>query len=190
MLQLIQQPWHWAVSGVLIGLMVPTLYILGGQRFGISRNLKTACAIFIPANLSYFKFNWKDQIWNLVFATGIIIGSFLAANYLSDGQPLRIADSTREVLAGYGVTDYDHIMPAEIFTFSQLFTLKGLFFIIIGGFLVGFGTRYAEGCTSGHAISGLAELQWPSLVATISFMVGGILTANFIVPIIFQLINS
>jgi uncharacterized membrane protein YedE/YeeE len=59
--------------------------------------------------------------------------------------------------------------------------------IVVGGFLVGFGTRYAGGCTSGHAIMGLSNLQWPSLVATISFMVGGFIMANLILPFILKL---
>ena len=189
MVEFIKEPWHWAFSGVLIGLTVPMLYILGGKRFGISRNLKTACAIIYPKNIEYFKFDWREHKWNLVFAAGIVAGSFIAATWMSNGEPVQIAESTKQVLAGYGINDYTGMMPSELFSFSNLFSLRGLFFMVIGGFLVGFGTRYGEGCTSGHSITGLATLQWPSLVATISFMLGGILTANFILPIVFKLIN-
>ncbi len=77
-------------------------------------------------------------------------------------------------------------MPAEIFNWPALLTFRGFFFMIFGGFLVGFGTRYAGGCTSGHAIMGLSNLQLPSLITTISFMTGGFIMANLIMPFILK----
>jgi hypothetical protein len=73
-------------------------------------------------------------------------------------------------------------MPASIFSFENLFTLRGLMFFVFGGFLVGFGTRYAGGCTSGHTIMGLSNLQWPSLIATCCFMAGGFLMVHVLFP--------
>lgn len=182
--EFIQQPWHWSVAGLIIGLIVPLLLILGNKSFGISGNLRHICAACIPGNIAFFKYNWKSETWNLVFAGGIIIGAFLAAYFLHDPNQVVVDPALTQDLATHGITNYDEMVPAQLFNWDNLFTMQGLFFIVIGGFLVGFGTRYAGGCTSGHAISGLATLQWPSLVATIAFMVGGFISANLIVPVL------
>ena len=79
MLELIQHPWHWSIAGILIGLTVPTLLLLGNKHFGISANLRHICAACLPANISFFKYDWKKEIWNLFFAAGILIGGFIAA---------------------------------------------------------------------------------------------------------------
>lgn len=189
MLEFIQQPWHWGVAGAIIGLTVPALLILGNKKFGISSSLRHVCAICIPANIPFFKYDWKKEIWNLFFVAGVAIGGFLAAHFLQSGEDVIVAAATQERLASYGITDFSSLMPKELFSWENVLSLKGLIFFIIGGFLVGFGTRYAGGCTSGHAIMGLSNLQWPSLVATISFMVGGFISANLILPAIFKLIQ-
>ena len=90
-------------------------------------------------------------------------------------------------LAVYGITDYTGLVPAQLFNWPALLTLKGIVMIVLGGFLVGFGTRYAGGCTSGHAIMGISTLQMPSLIATCCFMVGGFIMANLILPFILSL---
>jgi uncharacterized membrane protein YedE/YeeE len=90
-------------------------------------------------------------------------------------------------LAQFGITDFSNMVPTQLFSWGNVLSLKGFFFFGVGGFLVGFGTRYAGGCTSGHSISGLSNLQWPSLVATICFMVGGFISANLIVPFLLGL---
>ncbi|MCW3465529.1 YeeE/YedE family protein [Chitinophaga nivalis] len=178
----LQHPWHWAVAGVLIGLTVPLLLILDNKTFGISSSLRHICAACIPANISFFKYDWKKESWNLFFIAGILIGGFIANSLLHDSANIQVAAATQERLATYGIRDYSALLPADI----HLFTLKGLVFFVFGGFLVGFGTRYAGGCTSGHAIMGLSNLQWPSLVATICFMAGGFFSANLIVPYLFK----
>lgn len=187
MLELIKQPWHWAIAGTFIGLTVPILLFLGNKKFGISSSLRHVCAMCVPAGIPFFTYDWKKEIWNLFFVVGVLIGGFLASQFLQNPETVVIAEHTKSVLAGYGITDYTHLLPVQIFDWAHLFTLKGLFFFVIGGFLVGFGTRYAGGCTSGHAIMGLSNLQLPSLVATIAFMVGGFISANLILPIIFSL---
>jgi uncharacterized membrane protein YedE/YeeE len=186
-IEFVSQPWHWSVAGVVIGLTVPLLLILGNKSFGISGNLRHICAACFPAKIPFFQYNWKKEIWNLFFAAGIFIGAFIAAKFLHDPDQVVVAPALAESLAEKGITDYTNLVPVEIFSWDNLLTLKGLFFFVIGGFLVGFGTRYAGGCTSGHAISGLATLQWPSLVATIAFMVGGFISANLIVPFLLNL---
>jgi uncharacterized membrane protein YedE/YeeE len=136
----------------------------------------------MPANLSFFKYNWKREAWNLYFALGILIGGFVATNLLSNPNPIVIADETVQQLQALNIATDQQLMPASIFSLAQLFTLKGLVFFVLGGFLVGFGTRYAGGCTSGHAIMGLSTLQWPSLVATCCFMAGGFAMVHLVFP--------
>ena len=187
MLELIQQPWHWSIAGILIGLTVPTLLLLGNKHFGISANLRHLCAACLPANISFFKYDWKKEIWNLFFAMGILIGGFIAASFLQNPEPIQIAAATQATLEAQGIHSFEGLMPTDLFSFQSLLTLKGFIIIVLGGFLVGFGTRYAGGCTSGHAIMGLSDLQVPSLVATICFMVGGFLMTWFGLPFILSL---
>ncbi|RZS98674.1 YeeE/YedE family protein [Cecembia calidifontis] len=174
----ISQPWPWWVAGPIIGLTVPALLILGNKTFGISSSLRHICAACVPAGIPFFTYNWRKEMWNLVFVLGVLIGGFLATTFLANPDTIVVAEATQHDLAALGITDYSSLMPAEIFTWENLFTGKGLLFFIIGGFLVGFGTRYAGGCTSGHAIMGISSLQWPSVVATIFFMVGGFLMTH------------
>ncbi|MBP9190979.1 MAG: YeeE/YedE family protein [Ignavibacteria bacterium] len=190
MLELIKQPWHWAVSGVMIGLIVPLLLVLGNKKFGISSSFRHICASCFPGNVKFFKYDWKKEIWNLFFVGGIVIGGFIASTFLSNpGQEIQVTERTLETLKGYGIKDFSSLLPADLFSWGNLFTVKGLVFIVAGGFLVGFGTRYAGGCTSGHSIMGLANLQKTSLIATIFFMAGGFFSTNILIPFIFKLIN-
>ncbi len=183
----VKQPWPWYVAGPLIGLTVPVLFLIGNKSFGISSSLRHVCAACFPANISYFKYDWKKEIWNLLFVAGILLGGFLAFAFLHNGEPVKVAPALIRELNQYGITDFNGLVPAELFNWDSLFTIKGFVMIIVGGFLVGFGTRYAGGCTSGHAISGLSQLQFSSLVATISFMLGGFLFSNFVIPLILSL---
>ena len=126
-------------------------------------------------------------MWNLFFVFGIAAGAFLAVAFLSDHQPINVNPKLVSELKEYGINDYSKLAPLDIFNWSTLFTVKGFVLMVAGGFLIGFGTRYAGGCTSGHSIMGLSNLQWPSLVATICFMIGGIVMANFILPSVLRL---
>jgi uncharacterized membrane protein YedE/YeeE len=184
MLDLIKQPWPWYVAGPLIGLTVPALLIIGNKAFGISSSLSHICAACFPANVSFFKYDWKKEAWNLFFVAGILIGGILAALLLKNPEQVSVNPELASELSGYGITDYNNFIPAEIVNWASLFTIKGFVMIVIGGFLVGFGTRYAGGCTSGHSIMGLSTLQWPSLVATCCFMIGGFIMANLLLPLI------
>ena len=187
MLEAIKQPWPFYVAGALIGLTVPYLLLVGNKSFGISSSLRHLCAACMPANIKFFQYDWKKEVWNLFFVGGIALGALLAAQFLSDSNPVVLAEPTAAYLAEKGITDTTSLMPSEIFSWDQLFTLRGLIFFVIGGFMVGFGTRYAGGCTSGHAIMGLSSLQWPSLVATCCFMVGGIAMTWLILPFLLTL---
>ena len=187
MIDLIRQPWHWSVAGVLIGLTVPTLLIIGNKSFGVSSSLRHICAACFPANISFFKYDWKREMWNLFFVAGLVIGGFIAANYLSNPNDIVIAPETKAQLETQGITEFSGLLPTDLFSFESLLTLRGFVFIVLGGFFVGFGTRYAGGCTSGHAIMGLSNLQVPSLIATIAFMVGGFLMTHFGLPFLLNL---
>lgn len=190
MLHFITQPWPWYVAGALVGLTVPTLLILGNKAFGISSSLRHICAACLPANVSFFQYDWRKEAWNLWFVCGIVIGGFIGGTLLKNPAAITIAPDTLRDLQVLGVHDFaSGLMPADIFNWSNLFTAKGLLFFVIGGFLVGFGTRYAGGCTSGHAIMGLSNLQWPSLVATMSFLVGGFAMTHVGLPILMRLVD-
>ncbi len=186
-IDIIQQPWPWYVAGPLVGLTVPALLILGNKSFGISSSLRHACAMCLPANIPFFKYEWRKEIWNLVFVLGIFLGGLLTISFLSNPDAIVIDSDLQSELATYGITEINGLVPEQLFTWEKLFTIKGFIIMVLGGFLIGFGSRYAGGCTSGHSISGLANLQWPSLVATCCFMVGGLIMANFILPHILSL---
>lgn len=183
----IRQPWPWYVAGPLIGLMVPALLILGNRSFGISSSLRHICAACFPSKIPFFSYDWKKEAWNLFFAAGVILGGIIAAGWLLNGQPIALNPKLVTSLQQYSINNYSSMVPADLFNWQALGTARGLILIVAGGFLVGFGTRYAGGCTSGHSIMGLSTLQWPSLVATCCFMIGGFITANLILPYILQL---
>lgn len=183
----LKNPWPWYFAGAIIGLIVPILLLVGNKTFGLSSNLRHICAACIPANIPFFKYNWKKETWNLFFVAGIILGAFLATQFLSNPNILVVNFNLKSSLEKLNVHDFTHLLPQDLFSLESLFTIRGFILMVVGGFLVGFGTRYANGCTSGHSIMGLSNLQWPSLVATICFMIGGFVMTNFILPIILTL---
>ncbi|KFF26245.1 YeeE/YedE family protein [Chryseobacterium vrystaatense] len=187
MVDILKEPWPWYIAGPLIGLTVPALLILGNKSFGISSSLRDICAACIPAGISFFKYDWKKESWNLFFVFGIFLGGMIASHFLLNTAEIIVNPNLKTELAGYGITDYSNLVPVQLMSFESILTLRGFIMMVVGGFLVGFGTRYAGGCTSGHAIMGLSNLQWPSLVATICFMIGGFIMANLILPIILSL---
>lgn len=187
MMEWLKQPWPWYVAGPLIGLIVPTLLLLGNKSFGISSSLRHVCAACFPANIPFFKYEWKKETWNLFFVAGILAGGALVAGLLANPEPVKIAPSLVAELRGYGLTDYSGLLPVELFNWPALFSLRGFIMMVIGGFMIGFGTRYAGGCTSGHSIMGISTLQLPSVIATCCFMAGGFIMANLILPLILSL---
>lgn len=187
MLELLKQPWSWWAAGIIIGLTVPTLLILGNKSFGISSSMRHLCAMCFPAKVPFFNYDWKKEIWNIFFILGVALGGFVAVQFLGNDEPVKIAAETQQELREQGVSSFGELLPADIFSWESLLTLRGFIFMVIGGFMVGFGTRWAGGCTSGHAIMGLSNLQWPSLVATISFMVGGFFMTWVILPFLLGL---
>jgi hypothetical protein len=176
------EPWPWYVAGPLIGLFVPALLLAGNKAFGISSNLRHLCSALIPSKLDFFRYDWRRAgLWNLVFLLGVTLGGFLAGRW---GAPhvIAISPETRTVLLNQGLHDLSGVAPREIFSWHALLTVRGLVSIVLGGFLVGFGTAYAGGCTSGHAITGLANFELPSLIAVLGFFAGGLAATYFILP--------
>jgi hypothetical protein len=95
---------------------------------------------------------------------------------------IAISAETRVALTKLGIHDFSGVAPHQLFSWRALLTLRGFVSVVVGGFLVGFGTAYAAGCTSGHAISGLANFELPSLIAVIGFFAGGLAATYFILP--------
>ena len=183
----LKQPWPWWIAGPLIGLIVPALLLAGNKTFGVSSSLRHICAVCLPSKIPFFQYDWRKETWNLFFAAGILLGGFLAVSFFRNPNPILLNPKLLVALQHDGIKDFSGLMPMDVFNWNSLFTIKGFLLCGVGGFLVGFGTRYAGGCTSGHSIMGLSNLQWPSLVATICFMAGGFLASNLLLPFILQL---
>jgi uncharacterized protein len=187
--EILSPPWPWYVAGPLIGLTVPILLILGGKAFGVSGNFRHMCAAVPTGDRfkpSFLRYDWKKAgLWNLVFVLGVALGGFLAVALVGvpdAGQ--HISEATRADLQALGLRDFSGLVPGELFSWGALSGPVGLTILVLGGFLVGFGARWAGGCTSGHAISGLADLQFPSLVAVLGFFAGGLLVTFVLLPLI------
>lgn len=184
LLEYIKQPWPWYISGPLIALVM-YLLLKQGKDFGMSNNLRTMCTVLGAGKTSsFFRFDWKTQSWNLLVVLGTAIGGFIAHNFLSDGTASRINSKSVADLKELGIIDHlQGYLPESIFIFDG--SLFQFLLLSIGGVLIGFGTRYAGGCSSGHAISGLSNFQLPSLIAVIGFFLGGIIMVHFLFPLIF-----
>lgn len=182
----ITQPWAWYVAGPVIGLIMFLLYYFG-ERFGVSHNLETLCAIGGAGRFTdYFKFDWKKNSWNLMFIAGAIAGGFISAHWLTPSAEIALNPQTVEDLKVLGFNNAgDTYLPKEIFSIENMLTLKGFLILLIAGIMIGFGARWAGGCTSGHAIVGLSNLELPSLIAVIGFFIGGLVMTWFILPLIF-----
>lgn len=185
-MDLINQTWSWYFSGFMIGTVM-LLLIYFGKTFGMSSNLRSLCTMAgADKYADFFKFDWKSQRWNLVVAIGAMLGGFVAVHYLSDASNVTINPKTIIQLTQLGFdAPNGKLAPNVMFGNEAFSSPKMIFILIIGGVLIGFGSRYAGGCTSGHAIQGLSNLQIPSLKAVIGFFVGGLIVAHFILPLIF-----
>jgi uncharacterized membrane protein YedE/YeeE len=186
-MDLLYKPWPWYIAGPIIGLSVPALLWIGNKNLGISSTLRQICAATYPSSIKFLNYDWKKDSWNLFFAAGILIGGFIGGYVFANPEPVAVSSETTSLFSSWGLDTTSGLLPPEIFNWDTLFSLKGFLMIIVGGFLVGFGTRYAGGCTSGHGILGLSALQWPSLLATMSFFIGGILFSYLVVPYVLSL---
>lgn len=185
MIEWLTQPWPWYVAGPLIGLFVPLLLYIGNKQLGISSSLRHTCAACMPGNISFFQYDWKREgMWNLMLVLGVFIGGFLGGYVFENPEPIALSASTISDLQNLGVVDFSGFVPSDIFAWENLGSIQGFIFLVLGGFLVGFGARYAGGCTSGHAISGIANLQMASVTAAISFFIGGLIVTHLLLPLI------
>lgn len=182
-MDLLTRPWPWYVAGPVIGLVVPLVYLYAGRKWGVSSTFRDVCAATFPRNLDYFSYSWRSRgAWRLTMAIGLVLGGLVAG--LTSSADVAISAATRADLAALGISDFSGLVPAEIFSWSGLGSVAGVVLIVVGGFLVGFGTRYANGCTSGHAISGLSALRVTSLVAVLGFFAGGLIATHLLLPLI------
>ena len=183
MIERLGEPWPWYVAGPLIGLTVPLLLLLGSKQFGISSNLRHLCAAVVPNKPAFLRYDWwRSGAWNLAFAFGILLGGWITFRWLGGAGEMHLSPSTDAALEGLGLSAAAGLVPEEIFALGALKTLPGLVLLVGGGFLVGFGARYAGGCTSGHAISGMANRQLPSLIAMMGFFAGGLFATHVLLP--------
>jgi len=182
----ILQPWPWYVAGPLITLVMFLLFYFG-KKFGVSSNLETICAIGGAGKLvDFFKFDWRKNSWNLLFIIGVIIGGFITYQWLTPSEVVAINTQTIQDLTELGFQNAgNQYLPDEIFSTEAMFSVKGFLILLVAGMLVGFGSRYAGGCTSGHGIVGLSNLELPSLLAVIGFFIGGLIMTWILMPIIF-----
>jgi uncharacterized membrane protein YedE/YeeE len=184
-MELIYNTWPWYVAGPLITLIMFVLLKMG-KKFGMSSNLRTMCSIGGAGHFSdFFKFEWRKETWNLWIVAGVIVGGYFAFHFLLPIAPQINEDVVLQLKTlGFNSAN-ESFLPTELFSLESVLTLKGCLVLLIGGFLVGFGARYAGGCTSGHAISGLSNLQLPSLIAVIGFFIGGLIMVHLLFPLIF-----
>ncbi len=187
MIAWLSQPWPWYVAGPLIGLVVPLLLLAGGKKFGLSTSFRQICAATVPGQIEYFRYDWRRGMWRLTLVLGIIGGAAIASTAFANPSPeIAISPATRSALEALGIRDFRGMVPGEFFSWAGLLSLPGFVMVIVGGFLVGFGTRYADGCTSGHAITGLAHFQLSSLIAVLGFFAGGLIATHLILPALFR----
>jgi len=182
----ILEPWPWYIGGPLIAFVMFLLFYFG-KKFGISSNLETICALGGAGKLhDFFNLDWKKNGWNLVFILGTVIGGFIAFQYLTPEEAIALNPQTVQDLAEIGFNDAgSKYLPDELFSIDTMLTLKGFLILLGSGILVGFGARYAGGCTSGHAITGLSNLELPSLISVIGFFIGGLIMTWVLLPLIF-----
>lgn len=179
--------WHWSISGFLIGLIMLVLTYFD-KNFGMSTNLRTVCTIAgAGKKVAFFNTNWLDQKWNLMLVLGSMIGGYVAVHFLNSNENILLNPKTIKQLTILGIdAPNGKLAPNKLFGIEIFSNFYSIFILIIGGFLIGFGSRYAGGCTSGHAISGLSNLQGQSLKAVIGFFIGGLIVSYFVLPLLFS----
>jgi len=182
----ILQPWPWYVAGPVLAFAMYLMFFFG-EKFGVSSNLETICAMSGAGKwVDFFKFDWRKNKWNIAFIIGIIIGGFITNQWLNLSDSIILGQQTIQDLAEIGINNAgETYLPTEIFSMDSLFTLKGFLVLISAGILVGFGARYAGGCTSGHGIVGLSNLATESYIAVAGFFIGGLTMTWLILPFIF-----
>ena len=187
MIEWLSGAWPWYVTGPLLGLVVPLLLFFGNKHFGVSSSLQHICAATLPLKAEYFQYDWKSKGWSLVTMAGVIVGAVIAVLFLDGNSMPAVSDKASQMFKTWGLTNFTRLQPLEIFAVQNLGSIRNLILLVVGGLLVGFGTRYANGCTSGHGIMGLSLMNLGSLAAVAGFFVGGIPVSRFLVPLLLSL---
>ncbi len=184
----IHHPWPWYIAGPMIAFLMMLMHYFG-KGFGVSTNFKTICSVLgAGKHCEFFAGDWKEQRWNLIFMVGVLLGGAIGGSILKNPEAIELSSTVVSDLEKMGIPNAGkEYIPTDLFSWENLFTLQGFCFMVLGGFLLGFGARYAGGCTSGHAISGLSNLQWPSLLAVIGFFIGGLISTYLFIPYLLNL---
>ena len=185
-MDIILQAWPWYVAGPLIALSMYLMFYFG-KKFGVSSNLETVCAMGGAGRfVDFFKFDWRKNKWNLVFVIGLIAGGFISDQWLTPDKTVALNPQTIEDLSDMGFANAGATyLPDGIYGIKTMLTVKGFIILLVAGILVGFGSRYAGGCTSGHGIVGLSSLSKESFIAVGGFFIGGLIMTWLILPYIF-----
>lgn len=185
-MEFILQPWPWCLSGFLIATVLFLVFYFG-KNFGVSSNLETLCTMAGAGKYSnYFQTDWKTKKWSLIFLIGLVVGGYISHTFLLASEQINISSSTITDLENLGFNKPGStFIPDEIYSFDSLLSIKGFTILLVAGIFIGFGARYAGGCTSGHAITGLSSFQLPSLIAVIGFFIGGLVMTWVLFPLIF-----
>jgi uncharacterized membrane protein YedE/YeeE len=178
-------PWPWYVSGPILGISIPLLLFFGNKMLGVSSSMQHICTALIPTKAEYFNYDWKTGAWNIVVALGIVLGGLVGGLFMRNPNPIDISESTKSDLIALGISNFDGMLPSEIFGTANMISFQAFIFIVVGGFLVGFGVRYAGGCTSGHGFMGLSMASKSSFLAIVAFFAGGLIMTNLIFPFLF-----
>lgn len=167
MVSLKDKSWSPYVAGILIGLLQIPAFMIMSTALGTSSSYVTAAVNlgqFFDTSIleiSYAKqhFEGAKNYWQLFVVVGIIIGAFLSSR-----------------LSGTKRSDISPIWTNALCSSTRLTRFIMAF---IGGFIMLLGARIADGCTSGHGISGVSQLTIGSMIAVFCMFVGGIITAFF-----------
>ncbi len=165
------QQWSPYIVGAGIGILSWLAFVLSDHPLGCSTSFARAGGMLEnllrggkAQDRPYFEKFAPEVTWDVMLVLGIFIGAFISAK--SSGQfVFRWVPSQWQ--AAFGSSVFVRWLGA-----------------LAGGIIMGFGARWAGGCTSGHGISGTLQLSVSSWVAVICFFVGGILTAMIIFKLI------
>lgn len=158
-------PLHWALAGAAIAAVTLSLLFFRNRRLGISGGLDDVCSLVLHRPYFAQETVRASRTWRVPFLCGLVLGGTVSA-----------------LLGGGWAPTWDLGRFDEVIGFGPAGKLAWMF---AGGVLIGVGTRLANGCTSGHGIFGLANVELPSLVATLAFMASGIVTTQVVYHVIF-----
>ncbi len=164
-MRLTDKSWSPYITGVIIGLLQIPAFLLIETALGTSSSYVTMAAHLASyfdsavARYDYLaKHMWgAKNLWQLAMVVGIVIGAFLSSRLSGIGRAAMSPVWTRAV----GVSTFGARAPMAF----------------AGGFIMVFGARIADGCTTGHGISGIAQLSVGSTVAVASMFAGAIAVA-------------